>query len=300
MKPPRLNLYHLMVFYFVAREKSFSAASEKLFLSQPAVTLHVKALERNARVKLLDVRRKRVYLTKAGEALFQYAEGIYEQVRNAERFLENLRESGLRIGAAVTFSALIGSVASRFEELFPNVKLRIKNAPSYQIVEELIDLQHDVAIVVNLNYRTRKLRAMRVSEGEKLVLVTSPSSPIFLKKELKLADLRGYPLLLPPEKSATREILLRRFEAEGSEVKPSILVETDYLECAKRLAEEGKGIALMHITNVEDEVAQGRLRIVPLVDELTVGASVLVRRDVPLPSAGSRFISLVKETFQRR
>ncbi len=300
MRPPKLNLYQLITFYFVASEKSFSAASEKLFLSQPAVTLHVKALERSAGVKLLDVRRKRVYLTRAGETLFRYAEEIYERVRAAERFLENLKESGLRIGAAITFSAVVSSVASVFEELYPNVKLRIRNAPSYQIAEELADLQHDIAVVVSRNYRSRKLRALRVSREEKLVLVASPSSPVFARGELKLADLCGYPLLLPPEKSATREILLGRFEAEGSEARPSILVETDYLECAKRLAEEGKGIALMHITNVEDEVARGKLKILPLADDLTIGADVLIHRDVPLPSIGSKFISLVREAFHAR
>lgn len=299
-RPPKLNLYHLVTFYFVASEKSFSAASEKLFLTQPAVTLHIKSLERCTGVKLLDVRRKKVYLTKAGETLFQYAEEIYERAKNAERFLENQKESSLRIGAAITFSSVVASAASGFEQLFPHVKLRIRNGPSYQIVDELVDLQHDIAVVVSLNYRTRKLRAVRVSDGERLVLVTLPSSDIFLKEALTLAEVCDSPLLLPPEKSATREVLLKRFEAERAKLRPSILVETDYLECAKRLAEEGRGIALMHVTNVEREIAEGKLKILPLADDIKIGVDVLVHRDVPLPPIGRKFISLVKEAFQAR
>lgn len=299
-RPPKLNLYHLITFYFVASEKSFSVASEKLFLTQPAVTLHIKSLERCTGVKLLDVRRKKVYLTKAGETLFQYAEEIYERAKNAERFLENQKESSLRIGAAITFSSVVASAASGFEQLFPHVKLRIRNGPSYQIVDELVDLQHDIAVVVSLNYRTRKLRAMRVSDGERLVLVTLPSSGIFSKEALTLAEVCDSPLLLPPEKSATREVLLKRFEAERAKLRPSILVETDYLECAKRLAEEGRGIALMHVTNVEREIAEGKLKILPLADDIKIGVDVLVHRDVPLPPIGRKFISLVKEAFQAR
>ena len=298
VRTPKLNLYHLITFYFVASEKSFSAASEKLFLTQPAVTVHIKSLERCTGVKLLDVRRKRVYLTKAGETLFQYAEEIYEQAKNAERFLENQKESSLRIGAAITFSSVIASAASGFEQLFPHVKLSIRNAPSYQIIEELLDLQHDIAVVVSMNYRARKLRAVKVSDGERLVLVTLPSSDLFSRQPLTLAEICDSPLLLPPEKSGTREVLLKRLEAEGSKVRPSILVETDYLECAKRLAEEGRGIALMHITNVEKEIAEGRLKILPLANDIKIGVDAVVHRDVPLPLIGRKFISLVEEAFQ--
>lgn len=180
------------------------------------------------------------------------------------------------------------------------MKLRIRNGPSYQIFDELIDLQHDIAVVVSLNYHTRKLRAVRVSNGERLVLVTLPSSSIFSKEALTLAEVCDSPLLLPPEKSATREVLLKRFEAERAKLRPSILVETDYLECAKRLAEEGRGIALMHVTNVEREIAEGKLKILPLADDIKIGVDALVHRDVPLPPIGRKFISLVKEAFQAR
>jgi len=278
----KLNLYHLITFYFVASEKSFSAASEKLFLSEPAVSLHIKSLERCTGVKLLDVRRKNVFLTKAGETLFQYAEEIYERAKNAERFLENQKESSLRIGAAITFSSVIASAASGFEQLCPNVKLRIRNGPSYQIVEELADLQHDIALVVSLNYHSRKLRVVRVSDEERLVLVTLPSSDLFSRRPLTLAEIYNSPLLLPPEKSGTREVLLKRFEADGSKVRPSILVETDYLECSKRLAEEGRGIALMHITNVEREIAEGRLKILPLANEIKIGVVKIAQRKLTL------------------
>lgn len=180
------------------------------------------------------------------------------------------------------------------------MKLRIRNGPSYQIFDELVDLQHDIAVVVSLNYRTRKLRAVRVSNGERLVLVTLPSSDIFSKEALTLAEVCDSPLLLPPEKSATREVLLKRFEAERAKLRPSILVETDYLECAKRLAEEGRGIALMHVTNVEREIAEGKLKILPLADDIKIGVDALIHRDVPLPPIGRKFISLVKEAFQAR
>ena len=74
-----LNADDLVVFYFVAREKSLSAAAEKLFLTQPAVTYRIKSLEEHIRVKLLDLKKRQVTLTPHGQELFKYAEEIYRQ-----------------------------------------------------------------------------------------------------------------------------------------------------------------------------------------------------------------------------
>ena len=223
---------------------------------------------------------------------------VYKQAKSAEQAVENIKESNLRIGTAVTFSSITAAAASRFEDLSPHVKLSIRNGPSHQIVDGLLDMQYDIAVVVASNYRTSKLRVIRVADCEEIVLVASPSNPIFSIAELKLAELCRYPLLLPPRESATREILLESLGAEEEMIRPFILVETDYLACAKRLAEEGKGIALTHITNVEREIAQGKLRIIPLPSNIKIGADILIHREVPLPPIGERFISLVEEAFK--
>jgi len=66
MAPSRLDLHSLIVFYFVANEESITAAAEKLCLTQPTVTYHIRSLERNVGLKLLDIRRQKVSLTQAG------------------------------------------------------------------------------------------------------------------------------------------------------------------------------------------------------------------------------------------
>ncbi|MCX5813766.1 MAG: LysR family transcriptional regulator, partial [Proteobacteria bacterium] len=78
MKPPQINLQHIISFYYVAKEKSFSEAAEKLFVTQPAVTQQIRALEVQYGVKLVNIKKKRVFLTKAGERLFVYAEELLD------------------------------------------------------------------------------------------------------------------------------------------------------------------------------------------------------------------------------
>ena len=297
MGPLKLNLNQLVTFYLVAKEESFSSAAEKLYLTQPAVTQQIRTLERCAGVKLVDVRRQKVCLTKAGKVLLEYAGEIYEQARDAESFLSKVTESSLAVGVSTTVSPIVASVAGEFEQLFPDTKLTIRSAPSHEIVGGLLELEYDIALVISLDYGKRKLESTKISDGERLVLVVSPSFPESVDKPLKLADLCHYSFFLPRDGSATREILLNAFEAEGIQAKRYISVEADYLECSKRLAEMGGGIALMPDTNVRSEVAEGRLKIIPLINDIKVGVDALYRRDAPPHPHAKRFIQLTKKAF---
>ena len=268
-------------------------------MTQPAVTHHVKSLERSSGVKLLDIRRKRVYLTKAGETLFPHAAEIYEQAIEAEISLQNLKEASLRIGVALTFSPIVTSAATTFGELYPHVELSIKNGPSFEIAQEVLNLQLDLAVVASMDYGSPKLEHTTISAEEKLVLVAPSSSPICQKEQVELSDLCDYPLVMGPEGSATRQIILNKFAADGLKAKSPIAVEINDVECGKSIVADGRGIAIFALSSVEEEVAQGRLKILPFVDDLRIGVDVIVHRDVCLSLPGERFTSLVREAFQR-
>ncbi len=297
IKPPRINPEHLITFYFVAEEKSLSQASDLLFLSQPTVCLHIKTLERGSGVKLVHIKKKRVTLTEAGEALLPYAKELYQQAKSAEMCLQTLREEVLRIGVALTLSATIISVAGKFRELFPNTKVKIKEGPSYQIVEETSDMQHDLAVVARLNYGNHRLETMEVSDGERMIFIASPNDPLSQKDELELADLNGHPLILPAEKSATREVLLQKLKEQ--KVEPIIIAEVDNPERVKSLVGMGKGVALVLEASVEDELPGGKLIVLPFKEDIRIGVDILVHRDNPLHSMGNRFVSLVRETYEK-
>ncbi len=297
MRTPKLDVYNLVVFYFVASEKSITAAAEKLFLSQPTVTYHIKSLEKSAGAKLLEVKRKKLFLTHAGEGLFEYSKQIYQQLINAERFVEDLKEARLRVGISLTFSSSFSSTAAKFREIYPHVKLIVENAPSAKIIEDVLNSQLDLGIVVSRGYANPELRCIALSEAEKMALVASPSSPISQKEQIELADLCDYPLILGPETSATRQIIFEKLKAEGFKTSSLIAVEVDSIEWGRSLVEDGNGISFYCMRNVEKEVSEGRLKILHLVDDIQVGVEVLVRRDVILPPVANKFIALAKEAF---
>jgi len=297
-KPPKVSTDHLITFYFVAEGKSFRLASDLLSLSQPTVLLHIKALEAGFGVKLLYVKRKRVVLTEAGEALIPHARELYQQAKHAEMCLQTFREETLRIGVALTLSSTVTTVAGIFRELFPHIKVRIREGPTYKIVEETSNLLHDLAVVANLDYGIPELETIEVSRGHKMVFVASPAAPLSLEDELDLTALNGHPLVLPAEKSATRAILLSRFEEQ--KIEPVIIAELDNIESAKSLVKMGQGVALLLEDNVIDELRDNKLKALPFKEEIRMGVDILVHKDNPLRSIGSKFVSLLGQACRNR
>jgi DNA-binding transcriptional LysR family regulator len=297
MTPLKLDIQHLIVFYYVATEESLSSAADKLCLSQPTVTYHIRTLESNIGVKLLDVKRQKISLTRAGIGLLKYAEEVYRQMVGAEKFLENLKENNLRVGICSTFSSTVAAAASIFKDQYPHVKLIVKNATSFEVAEDVANLQVDFGIVVSMDFKNPKIKSIMLSKHEKLVLVASPSSPIFQKEHLDFIDICGYPLITGPETSATRLIILNKLKVRGCNMPVPIIVEVNSPEWGKSLVENGKGMGLYHKKSVDNDISSGKLKVLPLPSELFVGADVLIRTDAPEHTMTEQFITMVKNEF---
>jgi DNA-binding transcriptional LysR family regulator len=298
MMPSKLELHSLIVFYFVASEKSITSAAEKLCLTQPTVTYHIKSLEKNTGQKLIDIRKKRVFLTQAGSGLFGYANEIYQQMVGAEKFLEGLKDSSLRVGISATFSPTVAAAASAFKDLHPDVKLIVRNATSFEVAEDVLDMRIDLGIVVSMDYKYPKIRPVALSRHEKLVLVASPSSAIFQKVRVDPAELCSYPLVSGSETSAARCIILSKLKSGGCLMPTPIIAEVNSLEWGLNLVENGKGMGFYHIKSVEREISDGRLKELSMIGDIYVGADALLRIDIPEHPMAGQFINLVKREFE--
>jgi len=300
MTPSKLDLHSLIVFYYVASEESITAAADKLCLTQPTVTYHVRSLERNVGLKLLDMKRQKIFLTRAGAGLFKYVREIYHQMTSAEKYLENLKEASLRVGIATTFSTCVASAASAFEKLYPRVKLIIRSSSSYEVVEDVLNSQVDLGVVVSMDYGNPKLKSIKLSSRQKLVLVASTSSSIAQRERLEYVNLCGYPLILGPETSATRQIILKKLRVGGCAMPSPIIVEVNSSEWGINLVENGEGVGLHHIMSVERAIAEGRLKVLPLSGDIFVGVDAILRADAPEHPVAERFISLVREACETK
>jgi LysR family transcriptional regulator, low CO2-responsive transcriptional regulator len=300
MTPSKLDLHSLIVFYYVASEQSITAAADKLCLTQPTVTYHIRSLERNVGLKLLDIKKQKVFLTQAGDGLYKYVNEIYRQMSGAEKYLENLKEDSLRVGISTTFSTCLAAAAAAFERANPLVRLVIRSTSSFEIAEAVLNSDIDLGIVVSTDYGNPKLKSIPLSSQEQLVLVASPSSAIARQTRLAFVNLCGYPLVLGPETSATRRMILRKIRAGGSHLPAPKIVEVNSSEWGINLVERGEGVGLHHIKSVERSIAEGRLRLLPLSGDIYVGVEALLRADAPRHPMAEKFIILVKQALDTK
>jgi LysR family transcriptional regulator, transcriptional activator of the cysJI operon len=187
---PKIETYYLLIFYHVCKEKSISTAADKLFLSQPTITSHIKSLEESAQIKLINIERKRLTLTKAGEGLYKYASVILQQAMAADRYIEILRESSLMIGTCSLFARVMGKTINNLHKKIDySTKIDVKFGESFKIVKEVVDTETDLAVVPNLDYGITILDHIRIKDNLKLYFFATPSHPIFRKDRIAWSDL---------------------------------------------------------------------------------------------------------------
>jgi DNA-binding transcriptional LysR family regulator len=294
MRLPHINPQHIMTFYFVAKETSFSLASEKLCITQSAVTQQIRALELQFKVKLINVKRKRAYLTKAGVHLMGLAEQFLNQTITIEDYLKSYTLKNLNVGIARSLTHYLTGIIEKFREVYPSVRVTVREGSSYIIAEELLDFQHDICLVGTLVQPNERLKVFRIPLVEQMVFVTGARCPLVAGQTVEWKDLVQYPLILQSEGSLARKTALHLFSSRGLE--PIVGAETDNVECAKDLVRQGKGIALMFLPNVKEELAQGTLKTLPIADlEIRYGIDILINKEMPQSPVMEAFLAVIKD-----
>jgi len=137
-----LNLKQLEAFYLVVKKKSFTRAAEELSVTQPAVTIQVKSLEKSLNLRLIQQVGKKIQLTESGEFLYQYAEKIFDLVSDASekmRDFKKLMRGTLRIGTTKNYARYImPSLLSEFQRRFPGIKVILDEVKSEDMAKSVL------------------------------------------------------------------------------------------------------------------------------------------------------------------
>lgn len=261
-----MNLNQLRVFYITAMELNFSRAAEKLFISQPAVSLHIKNLEELLKVNLFNKVGKKIYLTEPGQILFDYANKIFELENKAEfaiKELVELKHGSIRIGTTKTYARyLMPGFISRFHSRYPNITITLNEGSSLEMIQSLFTLHNELAIVVHTDY-PKTITTIEFNE-EEVIFIASPEHPICGKEEITLEDIANTPIIMREEGSGTRRVITDIFQKRG--LGPIILYEASNLDCIKELLIGGEGVSFMVRPVVQKEIDEGLLKEVKIKD----------------------------------
>lgn len=241
-----MDIQSLRALIEIAECGSFSRAADALFLSQPAVSKRIAALEAEAGAPLFDRIGRQVSLTDAGRALLPYAHRVLQDIEDGRRALSNL--SG-RVAGRLSFgtSHHIGlhrlpGVLRAYTQKFPDVDLDIQFMDSEVACDAVMAGKLELGIVTLPSQPVPELRVLRIWP-DPLCVVTSPEHPLAGLRRLKLAQLVEYPAVLPDEKTYTHRIIKSELQRHG--LSPRIRLATNYLETLKMLVGIGLGWSVL-------------------------------------------------------
>ena len=264
------SLNSLLVFHEVAKHKSFSRAAEGLFISQPAVTKHIRNLELKVGMGLIQRGKGGFALTDAGKILFKYTQRISSHLMEIENVLGSLQKDYhglLKIGTTESYSkCLMPKLLSGFQTSFPSIKIALDVGNSEEIEKSLLVYKNDLGLIGETK-KSSKFESIPFLK-EELVLIVSPMHPLVKRGEVSLKELEGYPLIIRAKGSSTRKVLWKAFR--DLDIHPSLLIEAGSSESIKQWVSEGKGVSVIVKRTVEEEEKMGIIKIVPLMEKLYI------------------------------
>ncbi|NVO33350.1 LysR substrate-binding domain-containing protein [Hymenobacter lapidiphilus] len=260
--------FRLQVFQAVARHLSFTKAARDLYISQPAVTKHVRELESAYQQRLFERRGNRISLTAAGALLLAHADDItarHEQLAEQLRSLRGEAAGRLRLGASTTLAQYeLPALLPGFQARYPQIELTLLNANSEQIASALLAGQLDLGFVEG-RAKSRDLHYEPLLADE-LVAVrrATPAGPP--PAPLPLAEALAHPLVLRERGSGTLEVLefaLREQKIRLADLR--VIFYFDNTEAIKTYLEAApEALGFVSRRALTRELAAGRLELVPI------------------------------------
>lgn len=266
------------VFYYVAKYSNFTRAANVLLSSQPSVTRSIQNLESELGCRLFIRSKHGVTLTPEGKLLYRYVAPACERILRGEEELGlalGLHGGSVSIGATETaLHCLLLDLLTRFQEEYPDVKMRISNGPTSQVISDMKEGRTDLAVVptpfqIEKPYVSVRLRPF------KSVLVGGPRFAHLCGAPMRLSDLKQYPLAGLSGSTMSYRFYEDYFAAHGLSLHYDI--EMANADLLLPVAMHDLGLAFVPEKLVADALEQKKLFSIPLMEEIPQRYVCLVR-----------------------
>jgi DNA-binding transcriptional LysR family regulator len=288
-----MDTRQLAAFCAVVERRSFSQAAERLHVTQPAISLQVRALEKRLGTQLLDRSGRRVEPTDAGWKLYRGAQkllALEEQlVSDVASSTEGALEGELVIGASTGPAAIVMPLLlCEFQLANPGVRVVLTVSDTQTVVERVATRELELG-VVGAARRHRGVRFEPFFSDE--VILACPAGHRFASRTVSLDDLRKERLILMQEGAGVRQIVEDALRREGVRLRElDVRLELGLQESVRQAVEAGYGVTFISRTAVESSLEAGTLT------EARV-EGLEVTREISLASATRRTRSRVAEAF---
>ena len=259
--------FRLKVFQSVAKNLSFTKASQELFISQPAITKHIQELENFYQARLFERQGSKILLTDAGRLLLRHSEKIlddYKQLEYEIHLLHNEYIGELRLGASTTIAQyVLPPLLANFISQFPQINLSLLNGNSRGVETALQEHRIDLGLVEGI-FRLPNLKYTLFLEDE-LVAVVHSNSKLIKSDEITPQDLLNIPLVLRERGSGTLDVFERALLQHNLKLSSlNVLMYLGSTESIKLFLEHTDCMGIVSIRSVHKELVAGRLRVIEI------------------------------------
>ena len=258
--------FRMETFLTVCQCMNFTRASEKLNITQPAVSQHIRFLEKHYNTRLFRYEGKKLRLTGAGEILRNASlTMMHDELSMQNEMTRADGEREIRFGATRTVGdALMGRILESYLEKYPDARIHMEVENTKELLGRLDSGEIDFALVEGF-FKKSEYDFQKFSE-ENYIGVCSPEYS-FQKEPDKIENVFQERLLLREEGSGTREVLERWLETQNLSIRDfERIMEVGSLHTIRELTKAGCGITFLYEAAVREDLENGSLIRIPLQD----------------------------------
>lgn len=250
-----MDTQHLQAFVAIAENGSFSAAAERLHLTQPAISKRIALLEQQLRAPLFDRIGRQVALTHAGQLLLSKAKLILNEVIAAQRAIADL-QGDVQGKLSIATSHHVGlhylpPYLREFSTQYPQVKLDLHFLDSEQAYHEILQGRFDLAIVTLALQQDARINSHTLWLDQ-LQFVAAPTHPLAAQSHLRLADLSPHQAIMPDTNTYTTQLIKGLFDRQGQTL--DITMVTNHLDTIKMMLSIGLGWGVLPRRLIDEQL----------------------------------------------
>jgi len=260
-----ITIRQLQIIEAIVQTHSYSLAAERLYMTQPAISMQMKQLEHNISVKLFERQGKRIVLSSAGQDIYPQIQRLitdYDDLVKGVDAAKDLHKGRIKVSATTTANHLITQMIAQFSKQNKNMTVSLKISNRSALIEQLQNFEPDIVLMGEPPAKLDLLSERLIPNS--LVVIAAPEHHLAAKKKISLAEIAAEDLILRETGSGTRGAIEKHFTDKNTNIHSTLELGSN--EAIKHAVSAGLGIGVVSLHSILLELEAKKLVILDVVD----------------------------------
>lgn len=260
-----ITLRQLQIIEAIVQTHSYSLAAERLYMTQPAISMQMKQLEHNIDVKIFERQGKRIVLSSAGQDIHPQIQRLltdYSDLQESIKSAKDIHKGRIKVSATTTSTHLITQMIAQFSKTNKSITVSLKITNRDELIKQLQNFEPDIVLMGEPPVKLDLLSQPLIPNS--LVVIADSEHKLAGKKKISLKTIADEDLILREKGSGTRSAVEKHFEDQNVEFKSSLELGSN--EAIKHAVTAGLGIGVVSLHSILLELEAKKLVILDVVD----------------------------------